>query len=78
MDITLAGSGTSFVFWMKLASSLFLKACAFSSCMSSHAWIESASALALPGNLHSEARGVDSAGQDAYNIARGHLVKLCF
>ena len=35
------------------ASSLFLKACAFASCMSVHAWTESARALALPGNLRS-------------------------
>ncbi len=33
------------------ASSLLLKACAFASCMSVHAWMESANALALPGNL---------------------------
>ena len=33
------------------ASSLFLKACAFASCMSDQAWMESARALALPGNL---------------------------
>ena len=61
LDITLAGLGTCFVLWIKVASSLFLKACAFSPCMSSHAWIESARALALPGNLHSETRGFDMA-----------------
>jgi len=33
------------------ASSLLLKACALASCMSVHAWTESAKALALPGNL---------------------------
>jgi len=33
------------------ASSLLHKACALASCMSVHAWMESAKALTLPGNL---------------------------
>lgn len=35
----------------KEASSLLLKACSLASCMSVHAWMESAKALTLPGNL---------------------------
>ena len=70
-EIGLDALGACLPPYRNAASSLLLKACALASCMSVHAWMESAKALALPGNLQTT-----SAAAVHYNHGRSSCTTI--